>query len=117
MLTRAFIRKVWLAKATPSAGAGVVVQGPTHRISSAIMFLPPLMSQSNGSRHCAGADYVRTRPIANQKPLLTHEVSTKIGRRRSGHPVWQSAGVGDPRPDRGGSVGARGGPLPADARR
>jgi hypothetical protein len=30
MLTRAFIRKVWLLNAAPSAGAGAVAQVPTQ---------------------------------------------------------------------------------------
>jgi hypothetical protein len=37
MLMRAFIRKVWLLNAAPSAGAGVVAQVPTQCMPFAMM--------------------------------------------------------------------------------
>src|SRR5437773_8205991 len=40
MLARMFIRKVWLLKATPSAGAGAVVQVPTQCRSLGIVISP-----------------------------------------------------------------------------
>jgi hypothetical protein len=37
MLTRAFIRSVWLAKEAPSAGAGAVAQVPTQCLPLVMM--------------------------------------------------------------------------------
>jgi hypothetical protein len=42
MLTRAIMRSVWLRSATPSTGAGVVVQVPTQcMLSCFVIDLPP----------------------------------------------------------------------------